>query len=112
MVALSNHHINPFWDKPFLGLLKTSAFKKTTPVTSTYSDPYQLFLCLLVEARKESKLTQTLLSKRLGKPQSFVSKYERGERRLDVIEFLEVCKQLEADPYKIMHRLENTSPQT
>ncbi|MEO4017538.1 helix-turn-helix domain-containing protein [Pseudomonas rossensis] len=79
-------------------------------MTSTYSDSYQLLLLLLVEARKKAKLTQTLLSERLGKPQSFVSKYERGERRLDVIEFLKVCKQLEADPYKIMHRLENAFP--
>ncbi|AXA58467.1 transcriptional regulator [Pseudomonas thivervalensis] len=79
-------------------------------MTSTYSDSYQLLLSLLVEARKEAKLTQTLLSARLGKPQSFVSKYERGERRLDVIEFLNVCRQLGADPYKMIHTLENVSP--
>ncbi|WDH51183.1 helix-turn-helix transcriptional regulator [Pseudomonas chlororaphis] len=74
-------------------------------MTSTYSDSYQLLLALLFEARKEAKLTQTQLSERLGKPQSFVSKYERGERRLDVIELIEVCKQLEADPHKIMQNL-------
>lgn len=76
-------------------------------MTSIYSDPYQRLLALLFEARKDAKLTQTQLSERLGKPQSFVSKYERGERRLDVIEFLAVCKRLEADPHRILHRIED-----
>ncbi len=36
-------------------------------------------------------MTQTQLCQRLGRPQSFVSKYEMGERRLDVVELLQVC---------------------
>ncbi|WP_342032989.1 helix-turn-helix transcriptional regulator [Pseudomonas migulae] len=47
-----------------------------------------------------------MLSSRLSKPQSFVSKYERGERRLDVIEFLEVCELLGADPHELIRNLE------
>jgi len=39
-------------------------------------------------------MTQTQLAKRLGKPQSFVAKYEGGERRLDVIEFVDVVRAL------------------
>lgn len=50
-------------------------------------------------------MTQVELSKRLRKPQSFVSKYERGERRLDVVEFLEVADALGADPHKLIHAI-------
>jgi transcriptional regulator with XRE-family HTH domain len=51
-----------------------------------------------IQARKSAGLTQVGLADRLGRPQSFVSKYERGERRLDVIEFCEVCRALGVDP--------------
>lgn len=42
-------------------------------------------------------MTQTQVADRLGKPQSFVSKYERGERRLDFTEFLELAEVLSID---------------
>jgi len=44
------------------------------------------------EARINSEFTQAQLAKKLKKPQSYVSKYERGERRLDFVEVMEVCK--------------------
>ncbi|EAZ90459.1 transcriptional regulator, XRE family protein [Crocosphaera chwakensis CCY0110] len=62
---------------------------------------------LLINARQSANLTQTELSKRLNKPQSYVSKYERGERRLDVIEFLEVCNALNIDPVILLKKLIN-----
>lgn len=70
------------------------------------STPYQRLIALLVEARKDAQMTQQDLSARLGKPQSYVSKYERGERRLDVIEFLQVALNLKADPYLLLRELE------
>ena len=51
-----------------------------------------------IAARKSASLTQVGLAERLGRPQSFVSKYDRGERRLDVVEFCEVCHALGVDP--------------
>lgn len=45
----------------------------------------------LKQIRLNAQLTQSDLARRLGKPQSYVSKYESGERRLDVIELEEVC---------------------
>jgi transcriptional regulator with XRE-family HTH domain len=60
---------------------------------------------LLVEARKNADLTQAELSSRLNRPQSFVSKYERGERRLDVVEFGEVAHALGVDPIQFLARL-------
>ena len=46
----------------------------------------------LVKARKESKLTQVQVAKKLKKPQSFVSKFETGERRLEVTELNALAK--------------------
>lgn len=51
----------------------------------------------LAEARIALDLSQTELARRLGKPQSFVSKYESGERRLDAVEFFIVCDELGVD---------------
>lgn len=75
---------------------------------SIFSADYGLFLRRLVAARKDSGLTQVELAKRLKETQSWVSKCERGERRLDIIElrafceamgisFLEFCQRLDAD---------------
>ena len=47
---------------------------------------------LLRQVRTEAGLTQTDVAQRLGQPQSFVSKYESGERRLDILELHEVCQ--------------------
>lgn len=60
----------------------------------------------LVKARHEQGLTQVEIAKRLGKPQSFVSKYESGERRLDTIEFIQVCKALNLKPTTVIQELE------
>jgi transcriptional regulator with XRE-family HTH domain len=58
----------------------------------------------LIEARHEAGLTQTQLAKLLRKPQSFVSKYELGKRRLDVIEFVMVARALDIEPGRtVMH---------
>ena len=89
-----------------MGLLKLSFFLTgDAALTSIYSDSYQLLLELLVSARRNSALTQTQLADRLGRPQSFVSKYERGERRLDVIELIQVCRAVGADPHQIVQVL-------
>ena len=47
---------------------------------------------LLRKIRADAKLRQADLAVMLGQPQSFVSKYESGERRLDILELEEVCK--------------------
>lgn len=60
---------------------------------------------LLIAARDKAGLTQQRLAKRLGKPQSFVAKYEGGERRLDVIEFIVIARAIGADPMRILRTL-------
>lgn len=74
---------------------------------STYVQKSNQLRSLLINARKSANLTQTELSKRLNKPQSYVSKYERGERRLDVIEFLELSDALNIDPVIVIEELIN-----
>ncbi len=61
---------------------------------------------ILTEIRKKQALTQIEVAKRLKKPQSFVSKYETGERRLNVGDFILVCKALEIAPQKILSTLD------
>lgn len=53
---------------------------------------------VLVETRKSKCVTQQELADRLKRPQSYVAKIETGERRLDVVEFLEWFQALGADP--------------
>jgi transcriptional regulator with XRE-family HTH domain len=65
-------------------------------------DRYDQLLAALTKARRRNGLTQTEVAEKLGRVQSFVSKYEQGERRLDVIEFIDVCSALSEDPFQIL----------
>jgi transcriptional regulator with XRE-family HTH domain len=64
---------------------------------SLFTPAYQRLRDWLVDARHARRLTQVQLADALGRPQSFVSKYERGERRLDFVEVLEIAAALDAD---------------
>ena len=79
------------------------------PKKSTFTGDYRLFMTSIVEARRRAGLTQLELASRLKRPQSFVSKYERGERRLDLIEFLDVATALEIDITDFIERIRTHS---
>ena len=57
-----------------------------------HSDQYAAFLKVFRNARKRSGLTQVQLANKLGETQSFISKCERGERRIDLVELREFCR--------------------
>jgi transcriptional regulator with XRE-family HTH domain len=56
---------------------------------------------VLAAAREKAGLTQKQLAKLLRKPQSFVSNYECGQRRIDVLELARIANALQTDPRKI-----------
>ena len=74
-------------------------------IKSVHSRDQQVFCDLMIEARARADLTQEKLAKRLKRPQSFIAKYEGGERRLDVVEFVAVARAIGADPIDILRAL-------
>ena len=66
--------------------------------SSIFTQRHQELIGFIASVRKAAGITQVELAERLGRPQSFVSKVERGERRLDVIEFCQVAEALGHDP--------------
>ena len=74
---------------------------------SLHTPEYEQFRSLLVAAREKAGLTQAEVSTRLDRPQSFVAKYEGGERRLDVVEFIQVCVALNVDPHAVLKALQD-----
>ena len=72
---------------------------------SVHTQEYDHFRLLLIEARKKAGLSQAQLADRLSKPQSFVSKFERGERRLDVVEFRRVAEAIGVDPVRFLSKV-------
>lgn len=72
---------------------------------SLRSKQHEQLVELLTEARRSARLTQAQVATKLDRPQSFVAKYENGERRIDVVEFLAIAAALKADPVLILKRV-------
>ena len=70
-----------------------------------YTDTNKILLEWLASKRMLEGITQQQLSDVLDKPQSFVSKYENGERRLDLVEAIDICNALNADPHELIDAL-------
>lgn len=75
---------------------------------SVHTDRYTKFRELLIAIRTNLSLTQNQLAEKLGKPQSFVSKYESGERRLDFIEVLDLAECLNFDVGNLADAIESS----
>lgn len=65
---------------------------------SAFTDAHRSMVSVLVQARRSSGLTQTELSAKLGKNQSYISNIERLQRRVDVVEFYVIAKAMGVDP--------------
>ncbi len=64
-------------------------------------------LCqLLIETREAAGLNQTQLGKAVGRSQSFVSNYERVQRRLDLPDLILVCRAMGVEPVELLQRLD------
>lgn len=77
---------------------------------SLYSPTYARFLVELRNARTAAGLTQVEAAERLRRPQSFISKCESGERRVDVAEFLVLCRAYGIDPCQVLGAIEERPP--
>lgn len=79
---------------------------------SVFTDAYTVLLETLIAARRRAGITQVELSARLGKPQPFISKIERGVRRIDVVEFYAIARALGADPVGLFASVAKKLPKT
>lgn len=79
---------------------------------SLYSSHQKLFQSLLRQIRLDAGLSQQSLAQKLSQPQSFISKYESGERRLDIIELKEVCLMIGISLTNFTNRLEELINET
>lgn len=71
---------------------------------------HEALIDFLIARRNKLKLTQAQVAARLGEYQSFVARLESGERRVDVVEFLELAEILEFDPAQAIARLTEDAP--
>lgn len=75
---------------------------------SIYSREQEVLQALLRQVRLDANLRQEQLAAKLKRPQSFVSKYESGERRLDLVEIREICKALGVPLSKFVVKFEDS----
>lgn len=74
------------------------------------TEAYQNLLKDLICFRKEAGLSQAMLAQALGKPPSYVGKYELGERRLDVVELVVILKVLDVDISEVLETVQAAAP--
>lgn len=74
---------------------------------SVFTEAYRRFIGMLTEARTSAGVTQAELAELIGWQQTDVSKVERGERRLDVVEFLQFAEALQLDAPEFVRRLQS-----
>ena len=72
---------------------------------------HRALMQVLIEARKEAGITQQELADQLNRPQSYVAKVETGERRLDVVEFIEWADGIGRSPAELVGLVANAIPE-
>lgn len=66
-------------------------------MTAARDERYRAVIAMLKSARLNADFSQAKLAQLIGQRQQFVSKYENGERRLDVVEFVDIARELGID---------------
>lgn len=79
---------------------------------TAHTPAYKHLLARLIEAREAAGMSQAQLAEILGKPASFVGKYELGERRLDVVELLVVLRALKTDQLAFLSEMDDQLPES
>lgn len=78
--------------------------------TSAFTDAHQTLIRLLVDERKRAGILQADLGRGVGKDQSFISNIERGQRRVDVLEFYALARAMDHDPVELYAKLVEQLP--
>ena len=79
---------------------------------SVFGGDYQHLVAVLTEARRKSGLTQVQLAELVGKDQTFISIIERGQRRVDVLEFVALARAMKANPAKLFAEVLKRLPES
>ena len=111
MVALAKPPII-FDRSTFRSSLRVLHYPERLPKKSVFTKRYALFRNLLIDARRRAELTQRDIAKSAGRVPSFIANIETGERRLDVIEFLDYCRLLNVDPRELLDQLQAQTEQS
>lgn len=80
-------------------------FNQMSRAKKLHPELYQRLAQLLIEEREARGLTQTEVASRLSRPPSTIWKYENGELRLDVVEYLALARAVGFDPLVLMSKL-------
>lgn len=79
------------------------------PRKSAFDAPYIEIIDRLIARRRELDMTQTALALAFGEDQSFISRVERRQRRIDVYEFVRLCQALKIDPGTLLRDIDVTA---
>jgi len=79
---------------------------------SAFSDAHQILVEQLTAARKQSGLKQEELAALIGKDQSYISNIERGQRRVDVIEFIALANAMSIEPVSLFGKVVSKAPRS
>ena len=77
---------------------------------SVFTDANQIVIAVLRGARKRAGLRQAELASKIGKDQSYISNIERGQRRVDVLEFYAIATAMARDPGELYGELAKRLP--
>jgi transcriptional regulator with XRE-family HTH domain len=88
-----------------LRFLEQCCMARSTLRKTLRTREHHKLIAILCEARRNAGLTQRDLAARLRRPHSFVGRLEAGERRIDVIEFVEIARAISADPKQLLAQL-------
>jgi transcriptional regulator with XRE-family HTH domain len=72
---------------------------------SAFTDAHNVLVSALAQTRRDIKLQQVELAAKLGKDQSYISNIERGQRRVDVVEFYAIARAMDVDPIELFAQI-------
>jgi ribosome-binding protein aMBF1 (putative translation factor) len=94
-----------FSDNLQIGLMGLPRFLRQPMSRTIATNRQKRLVALIVERRKKSGLTQADVAKRLKRYQSFVATLESGQRRIDVVEFIDLAEIIGFDPAEVIKQL-------